>query len=193
MLDAVADVSTKRLYALLVTDDPQVTFLASFVISGLGVLTYQEKMQIPGFPSRLALDPIARFIYASDDSGTQIICCGVDSGKFSSPLVLDNVVSSGVGEKIVSNDGRYLVVADKDNLICFAIDQTTGRLTKQSEVKGSVTGLVRAGVNGKYICAIQSPGIVCYEIGTEGTLLLRSTASVAIPLNSDCIATLDVP
>jgi hypothetical protein len=184
------DMAIRVLYALV--DDDGAYYLVSFSISGFGALAYLDKVKVPNdvddiYPY-LTLDPKSRFVYLAARY-KQFIFCKVSKGYFSAPQLLDGIVSMRVAAMLPTEDGKYLLVSDYDELnaepnqcICFSIDEVTGKLTKTSALENAGSHTLTQSKSTGYIYGTQGPNIYCYQLDSNGILKAGPETEISLVL-----------
>ena len=87
--------------------------------------------------AHLQADHTGRFLYVSNRAHDSLAVFAID-GDPEAPLLVEQQPSGGQTPRhfSLSPDGRFLLVAHQDsgNLVRFAVDPTTGRLTRLGEL-----------------------------------------------------------
>lgn len=135
-------------------------------------LTLQRRIAVDGQPTRLALQPDGRLLWAAyrdhEGSGDGVAAIDIVDGR-----VLHAIgMPSGHHELAFSEDSRYAYVSSRDSGIVVAIDTASGREIARAELGGQPIGLLSLDRLGQ-VWAIDGAQGVIHRLDSRGAQIDR--------------------
>ncbi len=144
-------------------------------------------------PRRIQMSPDGKYLYVDHETDSEVGVYSIDGGKLTEIQTIATVpeearAKNTTAEIIISNDGRYLYVANRghDSVVIYAIDRATGKLTHKENVLsgGRTPRNIRFDPTGNWFFAANENGGNINEFKVDKASGHITATGVTVPINT---------
>lgn len=144
-------------------------------------------------PRRLQLAPDGRFLYVDHETDSEVSVFSVKDGALKEIQTLSTLppgadIRNTTAEILISGDGRHLYVTNRghDSIAVFAVDRTTGLLTRTQNVPsgGRTPRNIRLSPDGEYLFAANENGGNIAQFRVDKATGHLTPTGVSVPIDT---------